>query len=69
MKTMRVNEDTEDGNYAIEMFNSETNKWDYITTEFSISVATIVMTNLHNATNRKCRVSSRRSSNLLLAEI
>lgn len=69
MKTMRVNEDTEEGNYAIEMFNPETNIWDYITTEFSISVATIVISNLRNATGRKCRVLSRRSSNLLLAEI
>lgn len=69
MKTMRVNEDTDDGNYAIEMFNPETNMWNYITTEFSVSVATTVMSNLHNATGRKCRVLSRRSSNLLLAEI
>lgn len=67
MKTMRVNEDTPDGNYVIEIFDDK--KWMYITTEFSISVATLIMSNLHNATSKKCRVLSRRSNNQVLAEI
>lgn len=67
MKTMRVNEETVDGNYVIELFDN--NKWKYITTEFSISVATVVMSNLHNATAKGCRVLSRRSNNQVLAQI
>lgn len=67
METYRVNEETEDGNYVIEMFNNEIDKWDYITTEFSISVATHVMVNLKNATGRHCRVLSRRSNNMVLS--
>ena len=67
MRTERVNEETEDGNYVIEMFNPEKDKWDYITTEFSISVATTIISNLRNATGRKCQVLSRRSKNMVLA--
>lgn len=66
METLRVNEETEDGNYVIEM--SDGGKWKYITTEFSISVAVTVMTNLYNATDKHCRVLSRRSNNKLLAD-
>jgi hypothetical protein len=67
MDTERVNEETEDGNYVIEMFDNERGRWDYITTEFSISVATTVISNLRNATGRNCRVLSRRSNNMILA--
>ena len=69
METERVNEETEDGNYVIELFDNERGKWDYITTEFSISIATYVMTNLNNATARNCRVLSRRSKNMVLAQV
>ncbi len=67
MDTERVNEETKDGNYVIEMFDHERGRWDYITTEFSISVATVVMSNLNNATGRNCRVLSRRSKDMVLA--
>ena len=67
METMRVNEKDSDANYVIELLID--NNWKYITTEFSISVATIVMSNLHNATTKKCRVLSRRSNNQVLAQI
>jgi hypothetical protein len=69
METTRVNEDTEDGNYVIELFNEPTKKWEYITTEYSVSVATMVMVNIHNATKRKARVLSRRSKNMILSEV
>lgn len=69
MKIERINEETEDGNYVIELFDHERGRWDYITTEFSISVATLVISNLNNATGRKCRVLSRRSNNMVLSEI
>ena len=69
METRRINEETEDGNYVIELFDHERGRWDYITTEFSISVATLVISNLNNATGRKCRVLSRRSKNMVLSEI
>ena len=48
METHRVNEETEDGNYVIEMFNHEKGRWEYITTEFSISIASEVISNLNN---------------------
>ena len=67
METYRVNEETEDGNYVIEMFNHQKGKWEYITTEFSISIASRVISNLNNATGRNCRVLSRRSKNMVLA--
>lgn len=67
METYRVNEETEDGNYVIEMFDNERGKWNYITTEFSVSVAIDVISNLNNATGRNCRVLSRRSKNMILA--
>ena len=67
METQKVNEETVDGNYVIELRFD--NKWQYITTEFSISIATVIMSNLHNATKQKCRVLSRRSNNQVLAEI
>lgn len=69
METRRINEETEDGNYVIELFDHERGRWNYITTEFSISVATLVISNLNNATGRKCRVLSRRSKNMVLSEI
>ena len=69
METRIINEETEDGNYFIELFDNERGRWDYITTEFSISVATLVISNLNNATGRKCRVLSRRSNNMVLSEI
>lgn len=55
------------GNYVVEMFDHERGRWDYITTEYSISVATVVISNLRNATGRNCRVLSRRSDNMILA--
>ena len=67
METYRVNEETEDGNYVIEMFDNERGTWNYITTEFSVSVAIDVISNLNNATGRNCRVLSRRSKNMILA--
>jgi hypothetical protein len=67
METHRVNEETEDGNYVIEMFNHEKGRWEYITTEFSISIASEVISNLNNTTGRNCRVLSRRSENMVLA--
>jgi len=69
MDTERVNEETVDGNYVIELFNNERGKWDYIMTEFSISAASTVATNLKNATARNCRVLSRRSKNQILMSI
>jgi hypothetical protein len=67
METHRINEETEDGNYVIEMFDHERGRWNYITTEFSISVAAILISNLNNATGRNCRVLSRRSNDMVLA--
>jgi hypothetical protein len=69
METHRVNEETKDGNYIIETLNPVKSEWQYITTEFSISVATTVMNNLWIATKQSCRVLSRRSNNMILAEI
>jgi hypothetical protein len=69
METARVNEEFEEANYVIELFDHERGRLDYITTEFSISVATLVIVNLKNATGRKCRVLSRRSNNMVLSEI
>jgi hypothetical protein len=68
METTRVNEETAGGNYVIEILNPA-KQWQYITTEFSVSIAIIVMTNLYNATKQKCRVCSRRSKNQVLAEL
>lgn len=69
METTRVNEETDDGNYVIELQNPDSKKWEYITTEYSASVAIMVMVNIHNATKRKARVLSRRSKNMLLSEV
>ncbi len=66
METLRVNEDTPDGNYVIEVYKTH---WEYITTEFSISVAVTVASNLRNATGLKVRVLSRRSNNMILSEM
>lgn len=68
METERVNEETHDGNYVIEILDSE-GAWRYVLTEFSASVATTIAVNLHNATGSSCRVLSRRSHNMVLAEI
>ena len=67
METHRVNEETEDGNYVIETLNPVKSEWQYVTTEFSISVAATVLSNLQNATGQNCRVLSRRSNNMVLA--
>lgn len=56
-----------EGNYIIELFCNNSNKWLYITTEFSFSVASIVIVNLYYATKQKCRVYSKRT-NIVLAE-
>ncbi len=69
METLRVNEETVDGNYVVEMYNPLKKRWDYITTEFSVSVATTVAINIGNATKQPCRVLSRRSKNMVLAEV
>lgn len=69
METIRVNEESEEGNYVIETLNPIKSEWQYITTEFNVSVAVVVMNNLWNATKQKCRVCSRRSKNQVLAEI
>mgnify|MGYP001608589980 CR=1 FL=1 len=64
MKTFEVNEDA---NYRIELLVGK--EWKYITTEYSISVASTVMINIHNATKLKGRVLSIRSDNMVLSEI
>jgi hypothetical protein len=69
IKVVRVNEDTEDGNYVIELYEPTINEWFYITTEYSISVASQVAVNLSFATDMKSRVLSRRSNNVVLTEI
>lgn len=69
MEIERVNEETADGNYVIEIFNTDQHEWQYITTEFSFSVASIIVNNLYNATKQRCRVLSRRSNNQVLEEI
>lgn len=69
METKRVNEETVDENYVIELFNELSKTWCYISTEYSVSVATVIMSNIHNATNCKARVLSRRSDNMVLSEI
>jgi len=69
METVRVNEETVDGNYVIELFDFKTKEWKYIATEFSATVSVTIMINLHNATGDKCRVLSRRSNNMLLSEV
>lgn len=66
METQRVNEETKEGNFVIELLVDGT--WNYILTEFSASVATDIIINLNNATNNKCRVLSRRSNNMVIAE-
>lgn len=69
METTRVNEETEDGNYVVEIFNTSSDSWEYITTEFSAPVAVCIMSNLFNATKQKCRILSRRSDNMILAKV
>jgi hypothetical protein len=69
METTRVNEETAEGNYVIQTLNPANKQWQYITTEFSVSIAIIVMTNLFIATKQKCRVCSRRSKNQVIAEL
>lgn len=69
MEIRRVNEDTEDGNYVIELYDSTIKEWFYITTEYSISVASQVAVNLSIVSDMKSRVLSRRSNNMVLAEI
>lgn len=66
METQRVNEETKEGNFVIELLVD--GKWNYILTEFSASVSTDIMINLNNATNYKCRVLSRRSNNMIIGE-
>lgn len=68
MKTLRVNEETEEGNYVIEIFDRKTKFWMYITTEFSSATAIYVCCNLHIATKQRCRVMSRRN-NMILADV
>jgi hypothetical protein len=58
-----IQEVNEDGNYVIEM--NVSNQWLYITTEYSFSVAAIVMCNLQIATKQKCRVVSKRNNQIL----
>lgn len=66
MEIERVNEDTDDGNYVIEVKNNY--DWFYITTEFSVSVAMSVAMNIHNALGQRARVVSRRSKDKVLFE-
>lgn len=67
METIRVNEDTVSGNYVLEMYNTDKKEWEYLLTEYSISVCSNIMVNIHNATNKKLRVLSRRSKNMVIA--
>lgn len=69
MKTQRVNKETGDGYFFVEIFNPIKNEWEYITTEFSISVASIIMNNLFNATKHKCRVIDIINNDTVLAQI
>lgn len=58
-----IQEVNEDANYVIEINIS--NQWLYITTEYSFSVAVIVMCNLHHATKQKCRVFNKRTNTIM----
>lgn len=67
MEVRKVNEETESGNYVIEVNSG--GRWQYVTTEMSISVASQVAENLKVAVGMSVRVLSRRSSNMVLVEI
>jgi hypothetical protein len=69
MEIRRVNEETKDGNYVIELYDSIIKEWFYITTEFSISVASQVAVNLSIVSDMRSRVLSRRSSDMILTDI
>ena len=66
MDGLKVEKVNEDGNFIIEINNNS--KWQYITQEYSFSSAVYVMSNLHIATNKKCRVLSIRSNNKVMSE-
>lgn len=61
---MTVNEEA---NYIIQLFVDD--KWQTLTEEFSVSAATNVASNAHILTNLSARVTSKRSSNMVLCEI
>jgi len=63
-----VNEETPEGNFVIEVYNKVSEKWSYIITEFSFSVAVSVAINLHIGTDNKVRVLSRRNNNQIMFE-
>ena len=63
MDLMIVNEDA---NYLVELFAD--NKWQPLTQEYSVSAATITMTNACIISKLKGRVLSKRSNNMLLAK-
>lgn len=64
MRLMTVNEEA---NYIIQLFVDD--KWQTLTEEFSVSAATNVASNAHILTNLSARVTSKRSSNMVLCEI
>jgi len=63
MELMRVNEDA---NYIVQLCVE--NKWQTLTEEYSISAASVLMSNACILTKLKGRVLSERSNNMLIAE-
>ncbi len=64
MQLLQVNEEA---NYIVQLFVDD--KWQTLTEEFSVSAATNVASNAHILTKLSTRVTSKRSSNMVLCEI
>lgn len=64
MRLMPVNEEA---NYIVQLFVDD--KWQTLTEEFSVSAANNVASNAHILTKLSSRVTSKRSSNMVLCEI
>lgn len=64
MRLLPVNEEA---NYIVQLFVD--GKWQTLTEEFSVSAATQVASNANILTKLSTRVTSKRSSNMVLCEI
>lgn len=64
MQLLQVNEEA---NYIVQLFVDD--KWQTLTEEFSVSAATHVASNANVLTKLSTRVTSKRSSNMVLCEI
>ncbi len=57
----------EDANYIVQLFTE--GEWQTLTEEFSISAATQVAVNANGLTGIACRVTSKRSDNMILCQL